>query len=221
MKISAFLNFFLEILKILSDKIIIIDALEKTIQLKIVYYGPALSGKTTSIKQLFNHFGKQDELCSIESTVRRTLFFDYGIISFQNEDWLLKLNIYSCTGQDFYIVTRPITLKGVDGIIFVADSQTSALDRDLVSWNELKTYFKENFEKFPLVIAFNKQDLPRKFSSEIFLKRIDYKTYKNKDIKYTIAVNGENILSSFEDILRLIFINMKVKSELFPAIQTK
>ncbi|MCJ7647702.1 MAG: hypothetical protein MUP85_03725, partial [Candidatus Lokiarchaeota archaeon] len=79
---------------------------------------------------MFNHFGKQDELCSIESTVRRTLFFDYGIISFQNEEWMLKLNLYSCTGQDFYIVTRPITLRGVDGVIFVADSQISAFDRN-------------------------------------------------------------------------------------------
>ena len=170
---------------------------------------------------MFNHFGKQDELCSIESTVRRTLFFDYGLISFQNEEWLLKLNLYSCTGQDFYIVTRPITLRGVDGIIFVADSQVSAFDRNLVSWNELKTYFTGNFKIIPLVIAFNKQDLPQKFSSESFLKKINYKSYKNKEIKYTIAVNGENILSSFEEILRLIFINIYSKSELFPEVQTK
>lgn len=126
--------------------------------------------------------------------------------------------MYSCTGQDFYIVTRPITLRGVDGIIFVADSQISAYDRNLVSWNELKTYFKENIESLPLVIAFNKQDLPQKFSTEVFLKKIDYKSLKNKDIKYTIAVNGENILSSFEDILRLIFINIYKKSELFPVV---
>ena len=126
--------------------------------------------------------------------------------------------MYSCTGQDFYIVTRPITLRGVDGIIFVADSQISAYDRNLVSWNELKTYFKENIESLPLVIAFNKQDLPQKFSTEVFLKKIDYKSLKNKDIKYTIAVNGENILSSFEDILRLIFINIYKKSELFPMV---
>jgi len=186
-----------------------------------VYYGPALSGKTTSIKTLFDHFGKRDELCSIESTVRRTLFFDYGIISFQNEEWLLKLNLYSCTGQDFYIVTRPITLRGVDGIIFVADSQISAFDRNIVSWNELKTYFDDNFKNLPLVIAFNKQDLPKKFSSETFLKKINFKTYRNKEIKYTIAVNGENILSSFEDILRLIFINIIKNSEVFPKIKTK
>ncbi len=146
------------------------------------------------------------------------MFFDYGIISFQNEEWLLKLNLYSCTGQDFYIVTRPITLKGVDGIIFVADSQASAFDRNVVSWNELKRYFNENFENLPLVIAFNKQDLANKFRTEVFLKKIHYKSYKNKEIKHTIAVNGENILSSFEDILRLIFLNMWKNSEMFPEV---
>ena len=133
---------------------------------------------------------------------------------------MLKLNLYSCTGQDFYIVTRPITLRGVDGIIFVADSQISAYDRNLISWKELKTYFNENIESLPLVIAFNKQDLPRKFSTEVFLKKINYKSLKNKEIKYTIAINGENILSSFEDILRLIFINIYKKSELFPVVHT-
>ena len=101
----------------------IIDALEKTIQVKIVYYGPALSGKTTSIKALFNHFGKKDEILSVESTVRRTLFFDYGTITFKNSDWLLKVHVYTTTGQDFYIVTRPVTLKAIDGIIFVSDSR--------------------------------------------------------------------------------------------------
>ncbi|MHA1670562.1 MAG: GTP-binding protein [Promethearchaeota archaeon] len=188
--------------------------------MKIVYYGSALSGKTTSIKSLFSHFGKQDEICSIESTVRRTLFFDYGIISFQNEEWLLKLNLYACAGQDFYLITRPITLKGVDGIIFIADSQTSAFERNLVSWNELKTYFSKSFEDLPLVIAFNKQDLPNKFSSDMFLKKINFKQYKNKEIKYTIAVNGENILSSFEDILKLIFMEF-YRAEVFPFISNR
>jgi signal recognition particle receptor subunit beta len=109
----------------------------------------------------------------------------------------------------------------VDGIIFVVDSQISAFDRNLISWNELKTYFDDNFKNLPLVIAFNKQDLPKKFRSEIFLKKINYKTYRNKEIKYTIAVNGENILSSFEDILRLIFINIIKNSEVFSEIKTK
>ena len=80
----------------------IIDFLVKTIQLKVVYYGTAMSGKTTSIKSLFDHFGKKEEISSIESTVRRTLFFDYGTITFQNQEWKLKIHIYTTTGQDFY-----------------------------------------------------------------------------------------------------------------------
>ena len=196
----------------------IIDFLVKTIQLKVVYYGTAMSGKTTSIKSLFDHFGKKEEISSIESTVRRTLFFDYGVITFQNEEWKLKINLYSCTGQDFYIVTRPITLVGVDGIIFIVDSQKTVWERNLISWNELNTYFKDNIENLPLVMAFNKQDLPKKFSPESFLNEIDFYYYQNKEVRYTIALNGENVLSCFEDILRLILMNMN-EYIIFPVIK--
>ncbi|MFX0060531.1 MAG: ATP/GTP-binding protein [Candidatus Heimdallarchaeota archaeon] len=195
----------------------IIDSLDKIIQLKIVYFGPALSGKTTSLKSLFNHFGKKEKVKSIESTVNRTLFFDYGTISFQNEKWKLKLHIYSTTGQDFYIVTRPITLRAVDGLIFVADSQRSAYERNLISWNELDTYFDYSLKILPKIIAFNKQDLPDKFSHISFLEKIDYKKYENIDIEFTIALNGEGILSSFENILRLIFKDL-YKSKLISSL---
>lgn len=186
----------------------IIDQLTNTIQLKIVYYGPALSGKTTSLKALFNHFGKKDQVQSIESTLKRTLFFDYGAISFQNQDWILKIHIYSTTGQDFYIVTRPVTLRAIDGIIFVADSQKIAYERDLISWNELCTYFEDSIINLPKVVAFNKQDLMDKFDPSQFLQEINYFNFKNIDIKKTIALNGEGILDSFEEILSLVFKNL-------------
>lgn len=182
----------------------IIDHCEKTISIKIVYFGPALSGKTTSIKSLFFHFGKGDKIHSIESTVNRTLFFDYGIVSFQNQDWMLKISVYTTTGQNFYLITRPITLRAVDGIIFVADSQRKVFDRNLISWNELLSYFSESLEDLPIIIAFNKQDLPEKFVSAKFLQEINFSKYKNIDTRYTIALNGEGILGCFEDILRLI-----------------
>ena len=182
----------------------LIDQLEKVITLKIVYYGPALSGKTTSLLALFKHFGKQEEVKSIESTVSRTLFFDYGTISFQNQDWKLKLHLYSTTGQDFYIVTRPITLTGLDGLIFVADSQEANWNRNKISWNELQSFFKKKLTTLPIIICFNKQDLPKKFNPASFLKEIQYFKYKNIDTRKTIAINGEGILESFEDILRLI-----------------
>lgn len=183
----------------------LINSFDKTIQVKIVYFGCALAGKTTSMFSLFSHFGKKDEILSIESTVGRTLFFDYGNISFQKDNWILKLHLYACTGQDFYLVTRPITLQGVDGIIFVIDSQKSVYERNIISWNELKSYFGDTLIKLPKVICFNKQDLPGKFKPAVFLNDIYYQNYRNIDTKFTIALNGEGILDSFENSLRLIF----------------
>jgi len=184
--------------------IMIIDHCDKTLSIKVVYFGPALSGKTTSIKSLFSHFGKKDELSSIENTVNRTLFFDYGTISFQNEEWILKVHIYTTTGQDFYLVTRPITLTAVDGIIFVLDSQQDVYERNLISWNELNSYFRESLKDLPIIIAFNKQDLPNKFNSIQFLNEISYQKFRNVESRVTIALSGEGILGCFEDILKLI-----------------
>ena len=182
----------------------IIDHIDKTISIKIVYFGPALSGKTTSIKTLFSHFGKDDQILSIESTLNRTLFFDYGVVSFQNQEWILKISVYTTTGQSFYLITRPITLKAVDGIIFVADSQEKVYERNLISWNELLSYFRDAIDDLPVLLAFNKQDLPDKFPPTKFLKQIDFYKYKNIDSRYTIAINGEGVLNCFEDIIRLV-----------------
>lgn len=182
----------------------IIDHLAKTISIKIVYFGPAMSGKTTSIKALFSEFGKEEEVCSIESTIERTLFFDYGTVTFQNQEWKLKIHIYTTTGQDFYFVTRPITLRAVDGVIFVIDSQEDVYDRNLISWNELIAYFKESIDNLPIIIAFNKQDLEYKFNSIDFLKEIRYQKYKKIDTRFTSAIKGEGIIECFEDILRQV-----------------
>ncbi len=183
----------------------IVDQLTSTIQLKICYFGPALSGKTTSIRTLFSHYGKKDRVLSIDSTIRRTLFFDYGTITFKKKDWNLKIHLYATTGQDFYIITRPITMQGIEGIIFVADSQQEVLYRNLTSWNELCNYFEETFITLPKVIAFNKQDLPEKFPIPEFLESIDYSKFKNIDFKNTNALTGEGIVDCFEEILNLIF----------------
>lgn len=182
----------------------IIDHLAKTISIKIVYFGPAMSGKTTSIKALFSEFGKEEEVCSIESTIERTLFFDYGTVTFQNQEWKLKIHIYTTTGQDFYFVTRPITLRAVDGVIFVIDSHEDVYDRNLISWNELIAYFKESIDILPIIIAFNKQDLEDKFNSIDFLKEIRYQKYKKIDTRFTSAIKGEGIIECFEDILRQV-----------------
>jgi len=196
-----------------NNSLMIINALDKTVNIKIVYFGPALSGKTTSLKALFNHFGKIHEVKSIENSVNRTLFFDYGTLTFQNEQWELKIHVYSTTGQDFYFITRPTTLKAMDGIIFVADSQKTVYERNIISWNELAAYYKDTIESLPLMICFNKQDLPDKFNSMVFLDEIKIHEYQSADVNYTIAVNGDGIILSFETMLKLIFKDL-TKSEL-------
>jgi len=187
----------------------IINQFEKNIQIKMVFYGPAMSGKTTTLKALFNHFGKKENVKSIESSIGRTLYFDFGTISFQNDKWALKIYLYTTTGQDFYLVTRPTVLRAVDGIIFVVDSQKEAHHRNLNSWKELLSYFDiESFNNIAKIITFNKQDLPEKFDSKQFLKEIDYGRFNNIDWKYTIAISSEGILDTFEENLKMILENL-------------
>ena len=144
-------------------------------------------------------------MLSIENTLNRTLFFDYGTIIFQNSDWTLKIHMYSTTGQDFYCITRPAILKGIDGIVFVVDSRKLSYHRNVISWNELKSYFKKQIKDLPVIISFNKQDLRKKFNSMIFINEICYEEFNNLDVEYTVALNGEGILESFEKLVRLIF----------------
>jgi small GTP-binding protein len=190
----------------------IINNLAKQIQFKLVYYGPAMSGKTTTLKSLFRHFGKEDQIKSIESTVNRTLFFDYGTILFQNKNWEVKLNIYTTTGQDFYCVTRPTIIQATDGIIFIVDSQKIARERNIISWNELNNFFhKQTIQSIPKIIAFNKQDKLNKFEIKPFLEEIRCKDYKNIRVKKTIAINGEGVLECFEEIIGMVIENSHQK----------
>ena len=185
----------------------IFDWENKSIQVKIVYYGPAMSGKTTSLKYLFSYFGKLKELDSIESTVGRTLLFDFGVLEFKGSQWGLKFLLYSATGQDFYASTRPATLNGVDGIIFVADSQFEYLERNLRSWNELKTLFGLEIYNLPLVIALNKCDIEyeKRLEKTKLMEYIEFEKYKFLSIINTIAINGKGIMDSFKEIIGFLF----------------
>jgi len=184
----------------------------KTLQVKIVYYGPAMSGKTTSIKSLFSYFNKEDSVKSIDSSIGRTLFFDFGILQFKGIEWSLKFLIYSATGQDFYASTRPATLNGVDGLIFVVDSQTEYLEHNIRSWNELKAVFGSEFYNIPTVISLNKCDLlnSETFEKNGFLSCIDINRFSRISFKKTIAIEGKGVLDSFSEVIRFIFPQLKI-----------
>ena len=191
----------------------IYDYKNKTLQVKIVYYGPAMSGKTTSIKYLFSYFNKEDTLNSIDSTIGRTLFFDFGVLQFKGSEWSLKFLIYSATGQDFYASTRPATLNGVDAVIFVVDSRANCLHRNLRSWNELKTMFKNEFYNLPMVISLNKSDFDSKqeIKDHEFIKEININQFKNISANRTVATEGKGILDAFNRIITFIFPELTLK----------
>ena len=190
----------------------IFDYENKLIQVKIVYYGPAMSGKTTSLRVLFSHFGRENEVESIENSVGRTLFFDFGVLEFKGDVWGLKFLLYTATGQDFYAGTRPATLNGVDGIIFVADSQIIYIEHNLRSWNELKALFGLEFYNIPIIIAFNKCDLKNgnHLNRNKFMDLIEFEKFKTISFNETIATEGLGILISFKKLISFIFPQLTV-----------
>ncbi len=194
----------------------IFDYENKVLQIKIVYYGPAMSGKTTSIKYLFSYFKKDNNLESIESSVGRTLFFDFGVLNFQGSNWGLKFLIYSATGQDFYASTRPATLNGVDGIIFVVDSRLDYLKYNLRSWNELISLFGDEVYNIPIVISLNKYDLDgsNKLKENDFLNYIHYEMFKYISIDKTVAISGIGVINSFNTVIGFIIPELQIKSDI-------
>ncbi|MHA2472881.1 MAG: GTP-binding protein [Promethearchaeota archaeon] len=185
----------------------IFDFENKLLQVKIVYYGPAMSGKTTSVKYLFSCFNKGHTLNSIDSTVGRTLLFDFGVLQFRGTNWDLKFLIYSATGQDFYASTRPATLNGVDGVIFVVDSQKEYLEHNLRSWNELKALFGVEFYNIPIIISLNKYDLSeiKKIQEFELINSIEHTRFKNISLTKTSAISGKGVLDSFSQLVKFIF----------------
>jgi len=194
----------------------IFDYENKILQVKLVYYGPAMSGKTTSIKYLFSYFNKGEKLKSIDSSVGRTLFFDFGVLNFKGADWSLKFLIYSATGQDFYASTRPATLNGVDGLIFVVDSRLEYKKYNLRSWNELRSMFGAQIYNIPIIISLNKCDLVdrMKFDENQFLQIIDSNRFKYVSINKTVAVKGQGILDAFNKLINFIFPELTINMSL-------
>jgi len=163
-----------------------------------------MSGKTTSIKQLFAKLGMADCVKSIETTTGRTLFFDYAPFSIKQNEWNIEVEVWSATGQDYYAETRITVLNNTDGIIFVADSQREYYNENQRSWNELLSFFGDKLEKeIPVVICLNKYDLKNVLKEEDLRK--SFNTRRETVFFKMIATIGFNVVESFKAILGQIF----------------
>jgi signal recognition particle receptor subunit beta len=143
-----------------------INYMAREINCKIVYYGPGLCGKTTNLQYIYERTNPdaKGKMISLATETERTLFFDFLPLSLgEIRGFKTRFHLYTVPGQVFYDASRKLILKGVDGVIFVADSQIERLEANQESLDNLRTNLAEqgySLEKIPFVIQYNKRDLP-------------------------------------------------------------
>ncbi len=143
-----------------------INYASKEIHCKIVYYGPGMSGKTTNVQYIYEQTqqDRRSKLVTLSTENDRTLFFDFLPLDVGEErGYRTRFHLFSIPGQTFYEISRQFILKGVDGIVFVVDSQTERMEENIASFESLeKSLDKLGYDlgKLPLVLQYNKRDLP-------------------------------------------------------------
>src|SRR6476659_341359 len=180
---------------------------------KIVYYGPGLCGKTTNLHPIYGRTApdSRGEMVSLETETDRTLFFDLlpldvGVIS----GFKTRVQLYTVPGQVFYNTTRKLVLKGVDGIVFVADSQRAMKEANVESLANLKTNLAEigiKLDEIPLVLQYNKRDLANILSLDELEDRLNaarlFESYE------ACAVLGQGVFETLKAISRLTLRSLK------------
>jgi signal recognition particle receptor subunit beta len=174
----------------------IVDVAKKVIRLKVVYYGPSMSGKTTNLEKLSALNGLK--LTKVDTKGDRTLVFDFSTKTVQVGDITVSFAIYTVPGQEIYKDMRITVLRGVDGVVFVADAQEHRLGENIKFFNLLKEDLLKvgkRYEEVPVVIQYNKMDMPNALPFEVLEEEI------NKDrlpSVCAIAINGEGVVETFD-----------------------
>lgn len=189
----------------------VINQSSKEITGKIVYYGPALSGKTTNLQYLHEYLDPKEKgkLLSISTEGDRTIFFDFMPIELgQVKGFKLRLQLYTVPGQTFYEETRKRVLKGADGVVFVADSQKDMAKANKEAFEQLKVHLSENGlnpDKMPIVLQFNKRDLKNIMNFEEMDKALNP---GNLPFFEAIATEGVGVEDTLKSISKLVVNNI-------------
>lgn len=179
---------------------------------QIVYYGPAMSGKTTSLQTLHAKAPEKakTDLTSINTTGDRTLFFDYFSLDLgQIRGLRTKFALYTVPGQVSYNQTRKFVLTGVDGVVFVADSQEDKMDENIESLSNLEENLLEmnlKLAELPLVLQWNKRDLPNILDVEVLEEKLNPRKVPSYP---TVASTGENIFPALKICTKQVLDNIR------------
>ena len=187
----------------------------KEITIKIVYYGPGLSGKTTNLQYLHSKFDplKRGKLLSLATEADRTLFFDFLPVEIGKiSDFSIRFQLYTVPGQVRYNATRKLVLKGADAVVFVADSQRAMREQNLDSLKNMgENLIANNInpDDIPVLLQYNKRDLSDILSIDELNR--DLNGEGRYDYRESVAVKGTGVEDSFQHITRLVIRNITQK----------
>ncbi len=190
---------------------------EKEIQVKIVYYGPGRGGKTSNLEYIHRKFAKRikTEMVTVKTHGDRTLFFDFlpfdiGVIN----DFKVKIQLYTVPGQIKYNATRKLVLRGVDGIVFVADAMVLRREKNILSLKNLQdnlSEYEKSIYKIPLVMQYNKIDLKEQGIPLLPMATLerDLNNKLKKNSFASSAVLGTNVIETLKRIISLTVTSIK------------
>jgi len=184
----------------------------REINCKIVYYGPGLCGKTTNLQFIYNKTNPElkGKMISLATETERTLFFDFLPLALgQIRGFKTRFHLYTVPGQVFYDASRKLILKGVDGVVFVADSQIERMEANIESLENLKLNLAEqgyDLDKTPYVIQYNKRDLPNAAPLDEIRKVLNPTEMPDFE---ACATTGQGVFETLKSVARLVLRDLK------------
>jgi mutual gliding-motility protein MglA len=184
----------------------------KEINCKLIYFGPGLSGKTTNVQYVFEHTQQEQrgKLVTLSTENERTLFFDFLPLAIGDiRGYKTRFHLYTIPGQTFYEISRQFILKGVDGIVFVADSQSERMEANIESFESLeKSLDRQGYDlhKLPLVFQYNKRDMP----GVVSVRELET-TFNpmHRPSFEAVANQGQGVMETLQSISQLIIRELK------------
>ncbi|MBA2404418.1 MAG: gliding-motility protein MglA [Bdellovibrionales bacterium] len=184
----------------------------KEINCKIVYYGPGLGGKTTNIQYIYQKTSSQNkgQMITLNTENERTLFFDFLPLDLgEIRGFKTRFHLYTVPGQVFYEASRKLILRGVDGLVFVADSQVERMEANLESFQGLEKNLVDqgyDLSKVPMVMQWNKRDLPNIVPVEDLQMQLN----KRKNTAFeAIASQGHGVFETLKMVSKSVLLNIK------------
>ncbi len=184
----------------------------REINCKIVYYGPGLCGKTTNLQYIFKRMNPESrgKMISLATETDRTLFFDFLPVSMgEIRGFKTRFHLYTVPGQVFYDASRRLILRGVDGVVFCADSQLTRMDANLESFDNLRINMREQGydpDRIPLVLQYNKRDINSVASVAELHALLNYRNVPEFE---AVATTGVGVFETLKAIIKQVLIDLK------------